>query len=86
MDPFARQASRIEERELITWYRGLLDETLTELRPGNHATAVELARLPDRIRGYEQVKHASAQSAREQASDLLERLHRPRLPLFASRP
>ena len=83
LDPFARQASRIEERELVDWYRSLIDNAMAELRPSNHATAVELARLPDRIRGYEQVKHASALVAKERATKLLEQLHRPRLPLLA---
>jgi len=36
------------------------------------------------IRGYEQVKHANALAAKESASELLEQLHRPRLPLLAS--
>ncbi|HEY4020604.1 MAG TPA: indolepyruvate ferredoxin oxidoreductase family protein [Pseudonocardiaceae bacterium] len=84
LDPFGYQASRIEDRELVVWYRNLLDEVIAELRPGNHDVAVELARLPDRIRGYEQVKHVGTVAARERAADLLEQLHRPRLPLLTS--
>jgi indolepyruvate ferredoxin oxidoreductase len=84
LDPFARQASRIEERSLIDWYRDLMDDVLAELRPANHAVAVELAELPDRIRGYEGVKHEGAEAAKARATELVERLRRPRLPLLTN--
>jgi indolepyruvate ferredoxin oxidoreductase len=84
LDPFARQASRVEERALIAWYQALVAEVLAELRPSNYAVAVELAELPDLIRGYEQVKHAGAESAQARAAELLEQLHRPRLPLMTT--
>jgi indolepyruvate ferredoxin oxidoreductase len=84
LDPFARQASRVEERALVDWYRNLVDDALAELRPANHAIAVELASLPDRIRGYEQVKHEGAQIAKARATELAEQLRKPRLPLLTS--
>lgn len=84
LDPFARQASRVEERALITWYQELLDEVLAELRPSNHAAAVALAEVPDLIRGYEQVKHAGAEAAKVRAAEYLEQMHRPRLPLLTT--
>jgi indolepyruvate ferredoxin oxidoreductase len=84
LDPFARQASRTEERALIAWYQTLVDEVLAELKPSNHAVAVELAELPDLIRGYEQVKHAGAEAAKEKGTGLLEQLRRPRLPLMTT--
>jgi indolepyruvate ferredoxin oxidoreductase len=84
LDPFARQASRVEERTLIDWYQALLADVLTELRPANHAVAIELAGLPDGIRGYEQVKHAGAEAAKAKAAELAEQLRKPRLPLLAS--
>ncbi|MDT7612471.1 MAG: indolepyruvate ferredoxin oxidoreductase [Pseudonocardiales bacterium] len=83
-DPFRGQRSRIEERELIDWYRGLLDLVATELRASNHSVAVELAAVPDQIRGYEQVKHGNAQAAREYAEKLVDRLRRPLLPLTST--
>jgi indolepyruvate ferredoxin oxidoreductase len=84
LDLFARQASRVEERALIAWYQELVAEVLAELRPANHGIAVELTDLPDLIRGYEQVKHAGAEIAQAKAVELLERLHRPRLPVMAT--
>jgi indolepyruvate ferredoxin oxidoreductase len=81
LDPFRRQQSRVEERELIGWYRALLDEVVAELRPSNHSIAIELAEVPDQIRGYEQVKHEAAERAKARAADLTDQLRRPRLPI-----
>jgi indolepyruvate ferredoxin oxidoreductase len=81
LDPFRMQAARVEERALVSWYQDLIVTALAELRPANHAVAVELAVLPDRIRGYEQVKHGNAVAAMARAETLVENLRRPRLPL-----
>jgi indolepyruvate ferredoxin oxidoreductase len=52
---------------------------LSRLDARNHALAVELAWLPEHIRGYGHVKAASIQTAREQRTQLLEQLrgHQP---------
>jgi indolepyruvate ferredoxin oxidoreductase len=81
LDVFGYAALRREERELIGWYQGLLETAMPRLRPSNHAVAVELAELPDAIRGYEQIKEANAAKARERASGLLDRLNGTPLPL-----
>jgi indolepyruvate ferredoxin oxidoreductase len=83
-DPFARQAGRREEREILAWYRDVLQQIISELRPADHAVAVRLGELPDLIRGYEQVRHNGAETAKAAAADLLEQLHRPRLPIQAT--
>ena len=77
VDPFARQASRREERELITWYRDLLNQAMPRLRPLSTATVLALAELPDMIRGYEEVKARNAAQARTRAVQLIESLDRP---------
>jgi indolepyruvate ferredoxin oxidoreductase len=59
---------------------------LGDLRPSNYAIALEITELPDLIRGYEQVKHASAEAAQARAAELLEQLYRPRLPLMTGAP
>ena len=84
LDPFRRQSSRVQERLLIDWYRGLLDLVVAELRVSNHGIAVALAAVPDQIRGYEQVKDAGARAARQRAEELAEELRRPRLPLTST--
>lgn len=87
LDPFALQASRVEERQVREWYFGLVDEILAAVSPLNHAVAVQLAELPDDIRGYEQVKHEGVVIARERAQRLREQLTRPPLALSVlSRP
>jgi indolepyruvate ferredoxin oxidoreductase len=66
-DPFGRTEVRRLERELVGWYEGLLDEVLRELSPRSYRVAVELAGVPDRIRGYEGIKLRTARAAREHA-------------------
>ncbi len=76
-DPFGRMPARKFERELIGWYRDALDRLLAHLTAANRAQAVVIARAPEDIRGYEEVKEASAKKVREQVeaefSKLLER-------------
>lgn len=81
LDPFGRQETRREERALITWYRGLLEQALTQLRPLTFDTAVAIADLPDTVRGYEEIKRTNAVRAQDLAVELLERMRRPRLDL-----
>jgi indolepyruvate ferredoxin oxidoreductase len=81
-DPFARQSSRREERELITWYETLVSQGLARLNSANAGTVRQIAELPDLIRGYEQVKSGNVARARARAEELRERLARPSLPLL----
>ena len=85
IDPFRNQPTRREEREIIDWYRQVIETVLTELSPANHPTAVMLAELPDSIRGYEDIKHHNAVGAYALAEELIEGLRRPRLPLLIAR-
>jgi indolepyruvate ferredoxin oxidoreductase len=69
-DPFGRAAVRQEERRLIEWYR----DTMRSQLPGlarRLPLAVEIAGLPDQIRGYEHIKLDSARRVRQAAADLL---------------
>ena len=81
LDPFARLSTRREEQALIAWYEGLLDSIVARLRPLTADVALEVADLPELIRGYEQVKSASAERAQARAAELLARLDRPPLPM-----
>jgi indolepyruvate ferredoxin oxidoreductase len=83
-DPFAHQRSRIEERELVAWYSGLLDTALAAFRPLTRETVLALARLPEQIRGYEDIKAGNAATARARAQQLLDDLRRPRLSVLPS--
>lgn len=68
LDPFGRSEVRRLERDLIGWYEGLLEEIVGDLAPANHQLAVQLASVPDRIRGYEQIKVRNARAAVEYAN------------------
>jgi len=65
-DVFGRTEERRMERKLVADYKATVDEVLRRLDGGNHAMAVELARLPDGIKGFGHVKarNAKAVSAR----------------------
>jgi indolepyruvate ferredoxin oxidoreductase len=55
-DLFGRTAERRMERRLLADYEALLEEVALRLTPANHATAIELASLPEHIRGFGHVK------------------------------
>jgi indolepyruvate ferredoxin oxidoreductase len=67
LDVFGKTAERKMERQLITDYEALIDELLPRLAPHNDAIAVELASIPEQIRGYGHVKdrHLKAAKAKE---------------------
>ena len=48
-DPFGRTEERRAERALVSGYEKLMEEILPRLNTGNHAIAVELARIPEHI-------------------------------------
>jgi indolepyruvate ferredoxin oxidoreductase len=66
-DPFGYAAQRKMERRLITEYEQLVEHMAQTLRPERLDLAVELASLPDGIRGFGHVKdrHVAAVKKRE---------------------
>ena len=56
LDPFGYAKVRRVERKLIKEYREAVERAADRLTPDNHALAVELASLPDMVRGYEDIK------------------------------
>ncbi len=71
LDPFGWLASRREERELLRWYRGVVESLLERLDARTLDLAAEIAGAPRDIRGYEGVKRRSAERAREWVSERL---------------
>ena len=69
LDPFGYTAERRTERRLVAEYCDLLREFCERLTLENHHLAVELASLPEKIRGFGHVKqrHISAAQAEEAA-------------------
>jgi len=67
LDIFGYSEERRTERKLIADYEALLEKLMAELTPDNHQTAVALASIPEKIRGYGPVKarHLTAAKAEE---------------------
>jgi indolepyruvate ferredoxin oxidoreductase len=70
-DLFGYTAERKMERALITEYRGMIEGVLGSLDASNHATAVELASLPEQIRGFGHVKEKAVAEYRARQAELL---------------
>ncbi|WP_341538546.1 DUF6537 domain-containing protein, partial [Pseudomonas viridiflava] len=70
LDPFGRSLERRQERELIERYVSDVELILQHLQAGNRHTALSLARLPERIRGYGYVKESAMKAAALQANVL----------------
>ena len=77
LDLFGRTAERCMERQLISDYLALLDEFCASLGKDNRDLAIELACLPDQIRGYGHVKEQSVLAAAARRSELLQRYRHP---------
>lgn len=56
LDPFGRTAVRTLERQLPVEYADAIDQLLLHLAPANIGDAVDIAGLPDQVRGYEHLK------------------------------
>ena len=56
LDVFGYHHIRKMERELIVEYRQIIERLLVDLTAASLPAAVEIAALPDMIRGYEQIK------------------------------
>ena len=80
LDPFARSEERRTERRLIGDYEAVIDEIIGDLREDNHALAVELATLPDEIRGYGHIKMDNLAKAQARQEKLLLSFRAPPSP------
>jgi indolepyruvate ferredoxin oxidoreductase len=72
-DPFGYTRERRAERRLIGEYEHTLQGLRESLSPGNHALAVQIAALPQQIRGFGDVKRASYERVKHQEKALLDR-------------
>ena len=70
-DPFGRSPERQTERALVAQYRACIQELCQGLRLENHALAVEIARLPDQIRGFGHVKARNLAAVQTQWDHLM---------------
>ncbi|WP_382153063.1 indolepyruvate ferredoxin oxidoreductase family protein [Hydrogenophaga sp. ANAO-22] len=77
LDIFGRTEERRTERALIGQYRSDVEALLTGLTSTNHALAVEIARLPEQIKGFGHVKERHLAAARSRREGLLQQWRQP---------
>jgi indolepyruvate ferredoxin oxidoreductase len=76
-DVFGRTEERRTERALIGDYRGSVEQILTSLNAGNHGLALEIARLPEQIKGFGHVKERNLAAVRGRWAGLMQQWHDP---------
>jgi indolepyruvate ferredoxin oxidoreductase len=77
LDLFGYSAERKMERRLIADYERTVEELLAQLDRERHTVAVEIARLPEQIRGFGPIKAANLERARAREAELLAAFRAP---------
>jgi indolepyruvate ferredoxin oxidoreductase len=72
-DLFGYTTERRAERALIAEYEGDIERLLAKLSPANHSLAVQLASIPEEIRGFGHVKTRHLAAARKKHDELIAR-------------
>jgi indolepyruvate ferredoxin oxidoreductase len=83
-DIFGRTHERRMERQLIADYEAMVRELATVLNPDNHALALEIAGLPERIRGFGHIKQRNVEIVKAREAELLGLLRSARAPASAA--
>jgi indolepyruvate ferredoxin oxidoreductase len=73
LDVFGYSAERRTERALIAEYENTVERLMAGLTPQNHALAVQIATIPDEIRGFGHIKARTLEPARKKRDALLSR-------------
>ena len=68
---FGRSEERRTERALIGEYESSLNVILAQLTADNHSLAVDVARIPELIKGFGHVKERNLKAARLQWTALM---------------
>jgi indolepyruvate ferredoxin oxidoreductase len=76
-DIFGHSEERKTERRLIGDYEATMASVIDALDAGNHALAVQIAALPEQIRGFGHVKEKNLAKIKEREANLLAAFHRP---------
>jgi indolepyruvate ferredoxin oxidoreductase len=71
LDVFGRSEERRTERALIGEYERSLSVILAQLTADNHSLAVDVARIPEMIKGFGHVKERNLKAARSQWTALM---------------
>ena len=73
LDIFGNTEEREMERALIGKYVASIDEVLAKLNADNHALALEIANLPDAVKGFGHVKARNVVAVRSKWDGLMEK-------------
>jgi indolepyruvate ferredoxin oxidoreductase len=84
LDIFGYAAERKLERQLIADYERTICDLLGTLNHDNHALAIEIASIPEQIRGYGHVKQAHLDRAKAREAELLAVWRAPAAPRQAA--
>jgi len=71
-DPFGRTAERKAERKLITDYEATIRTLIDGLDAETHDLAIQIASIPEVIRGYGHIKEANMARAAQKQADLMQ--------------
>lgn len=74
IDPFGRAEVRRQERAAIAWYKEIIRKATNLMTLSDRPLVLELASLPQEIRGYENIKLDSLRSAKARGELLLNKL------------
>ena len=81
LDLFGHTEERRMERQLIADYESTIEELLGDLSRDNCAQAVDIASLPELIRGYGHIKAKSVAEARGKLDAMMARFRSPVIPI-----
>ena len=79
-DPFGYMDVRQQERALVGWYVNLIEDEIRHLTPANRESVCDLFSVPDKIRGYEDIKLQAMREARNRAATLRQDLRSSHAP------
>ena len=71
LDIFGYSDERKMERRLIGEYQSTIDSVLATLDQNNHAMAVQIASVPESMRGFGHIKEKNVKAAKEREASLL---------------
>jgi indolepyruvate ferredoxin oxidoreductase len=77
LDIFGYTDERKMERQLVRDYKSTIEGLLPQISSANYETAVQIASIPEFIRGYGHVKEAHLEKAKKSEADLLEKFKNP---------
>jgi indolepyruvate ferredoxin oxidoreductase len=80
LDIFGYTAERRMERQLVADYTATVEELIRGLTAENHAIAVDIANLPQQIRGFGHIKEANLKTTKAREATLLDAFRSPSPP------